>query len=571
MSSSTWRPWHGPFIWWNFLALSLVVLAGGLCLPMPFWADQALFTIFARELTRGAVLYRDLFDIKQPGIYVFYAFGGLLFGFNEVGIRLFELVYWLAFSVFALATLSPYFTTRWGAALVPVFTVVVYYLYAGLLDLTQVEILVAFPLLVAWFLIDQGDPGSRTGLTRYAAAGLAAAAVVLLKHLYLLIILAFLGYACLRTVRRGLPIAHVKRSLAVFLLALVVPLLIVGAYFAAYGQLGRIWWAYFEMAPASQLLRPKHYDYLIAGARKFMIGHAPFLILAAFGCVHALRLRPRPQLDLVVGMVLWCGVGAVAVVFLQGWNEYKWPLFTIPLGILALVGVEALSALARSFGRKARLPIVAAGAAIGILTFVVAEPVPHLQTRLLLSVIIGACAGFGAESHAMRPGGHRLMLLGLATALAVSTGLAAIGPVNKIRTLIKHDFALTTAGRTGFQRSWNYSYLTIDNDLAVFRSGNPLPGPLHVFGDQVLLLRANRRLAVPIPGCGPWFLDDRAWREMNSDLRATLPPYIVVEGDLGSYIRGRAPAIMNLLASRYTVAFVGEFGTWYVRRTDRQP
>ena len=49
---------------------------------------------------------------------------------------------------------------------------------------------------------------------------------------------------------------------------------------------------------------------------------------------------------------------------------------------------------------------------------------------------------------------------------------------------------------------------------------------------------------------------------MNSDLRATLPPYIVVEGDLGSYIRGRAPAIMNLIASRYTVAFVGEFGTW---------
>ena len=77
------------------------------------------------------------------------------------------------------------------------------------------------------------------------------------------------------------------------------------------------------MAPASQLLRPKHYDYLIAGARKFMIGHAPFLILAAIGCVHAMRLRARPQLDLVVGMMLWGAVGAVAVVFLQGWNEYQ--------------------------------------------------------------------------------------------------------------------------------------------------------------------------------------------------------------------------------------------------------
>ncbi len=40
---------------------------------------------------------------------------------------------------------------------------------------------------------------------------------------------------------------------------------------------------------------------------------------------------------LVAGMVLWCGVGAVAFLA-QGWPEYKWSLFTVPLGILAVVG-----------------------------------------------------------------------------------------------------------------------------------------------------------------------------------------------------------------------------------------
>jgi hypothetical protein len=537
---------------------------------MPFWGDQALFTVFARELTQGAMLYRDLFDIKQPGIFVFYAFGGLVFGFNEVGIHLFELVYWLAFSVFALVTLSPYFTTRWGAALVPAFTIVVYYLYAGLLDLTQIEILVAFPLLVAWWLIDQADPGTRAGLRRYAAAGVAAGAVVLLKYLYLLIILAFLGYAGLRAVRRGFPIADIQRCLAAFLVTLVVPLLIVVAYFVAQGQLGRIWWAYFEMAPAAHLMRPRGFGYLIAGARRFMIGHAPILILAVLGCVHEMRRRARPQLDLVVGMVLWGASGAVAFIVLQGWPEYKWPLFTIPLGILAVVGVEALGAMARSFGRKPRLLILAAGAAIGILTFAVGAPVPQVQTHLLLSVIIGVCAGVGAELLAMRPRARWVMLLALAAALAVSMGLAAIWPVNKIRTLMAYDFALTAAARTAFQQSWNHSYLAADRDLEVLWSGDHLPGPLHVFGDQVLLLRANRRLAVPIPGWGPWFLDDRAWREMHSDLRSTLPPYIIVEAHLEPYIRSRSPAIMELIASRYNVAFVGESGTWYVRRPDGQ-
>ena len=115
-----------PLLWSNVLALGLVVLAGGVCLSRPFWGDQALFTVYAHQLTDGAVLYRDVFDVKQPGIFLFYALGGLLFGFSEVGIHLFELLYWIGFSAFALVALRPYFTTRWAPSLVPVFTVVAY-------------------------------------------------------------------------------------------------------------------------------------------------------------------------------------------------------------------------------------------------------------------------------------------------------------------------------------------------------------------------------------------------------------------------------------------------------------
>jgi hypothetical protein len=114
----------------------------------------------------------------------------LIFGFTEMGIHLLELVYWLGFSIFAVTALRPYFKTPWAAPLVAVFTVVVYYLYAGVIDLTQLEILVAFPLLLAWWLIDRAHPNTGQGLDS-TVAGLMAAAVVLLKHLYLLIVLAF--------------------------------------------------------------------------------------------------------------------------------------------------------------------------------------------------------------------------------------------------------------------------------------------------------------------------------------------------------------------------------------------
>ena len=134
--------------WPNVVAIGLVVLTGCLCLAMPFWGDEALFTVYGRQIAHGAVLYRDVFDVKQPGIFLFYAIGGSVFGFTEVGIHAFELLYWLGFSAFALVGLRRYFLSNWGPPLVVVFTIVVYYSYGGLIDLTQVEILVAFPILL---------------------------------------------------------------------------------------------------------------------------------------------------------------------------------------------------------------------------------------------------------------------------------------------------------------------------------------------------------------------------------------------------------------------------------------
>jgi hypothetical protein len=554
-----------PALGLNALALGVVVLAGGLCLAMPFGSDQALFTLYARELIHGAVLYRDLFDIKQPGIFIFEAFGGLLFGFTEIGIHLFELIYWLAFSLFALIALRPYFTRRWAAPLVPISTVVVYYLYAAVPDLTQIEILVAFPILAAWWLIDNAHPGTREGRRRYAAAGLVTAAVVLLKYLYILIILAFLAYALRRSRRRGIPIAEMRRPLAAFLIALVVPLLVVAAYFAVHGQLGRIWWVYFEFVPNAQLFGGKDLGDLKFGARRFMIGHAPMLILAVLGCVHALRQRASPQLDLVAGMVLWGVLGVIAFL-VQAWWEYKWLLFTVPVGILAVMGVEALIATAATVGSTSGPLTVTAGIVLAIVSFTAGAPVPQVQTALLLSVVIGIGAGIGTELLVSRARLHANMVQVLFAALAVSIGLMAIGPVQRVRLLMKHEFALTSAARRNFQRSLSVSYRAADEDLEVLRTGHVLAGPIHTFGDSILLLRANRPPAVPFLGQHPYAYDTRAWREMEQDLRSTLPPYIIVDAHLEPAIRNRYPAIIEFINSRYEVAFVGSSGTWYVLR-----
>ena len=82
-------------------------------LPQPFTGDQALFTIRASEMSDGKILYRDLWVPKQPGIFYFYFVGGMLFGFNEIGVHTFELLYMTALSIVLILALKGYFKHRW--------------------------------------------------------------------------------------------------------------------------------------------------------------------------------------------------------------------------------------------------------------------------------------------------------------------------------------------------------------------------------------------------------------------------------------------------------------------------
>src|SRR6478672_5676630 len=115
----------------NLIVVGAVLTIGALYLPQPFDGDQALFATGAWEMSRGAVLYRDFWDIKQPGIFLFYLLAGKLFGFHEVGIHAFELLYMMAFAVVMLVTLRRYYENRSVGALVPLLSVGVYYVISG--------------------------------------------------------------------------------------------------------------------------------------------------------------------------------------------------------------------------------------------------------------------------------------------------------------------------------------------------------------------------------------------------------------------------------------------------------
>jgi len=113
--------------------------------------------VAAKKMAAGGILYQDFMDNRQPGIFIFFYLAGKLFGFNEVGVHIFELIYWLIFSVILIKIFRKfqYFDNQFIADLLPLFIVCVYYCNTAPWHLTQVEALVNFPiLLLIWTLIE---------------------------------------------------------------------------------------------------------------------------------------------------------------------------------------------------------------------------------------------------------------------------------------------------------------------------------------------------------------------------------------------------------------------------------
>jgi hypothetical protein len=85
-----------------FTAVTFVGLAR---VPESFFGDQALNALMGKVIASGGAPYADLWDLKHPGVFFFFAAGGMLFGFDEVGIHLFELL-WMLVTALAVRVMA---------------------------------------------------------------------------------------------------------------------------------------------------------------------------------------------------------------------------------------------------------------------------------------------------------------------------------------------------------------------------------------------------------------------------------------------------------------------------------
>jgi hypothetical protein len=507
---------------YSLLVLVIVAVLGLINLPMPFHGDQAFFTVGVREMMKGAVLYRDYWDIKQPGIFYFYYLAALLFGTSEVGIHLFELLYLLALSVLLLLTLRPWFHSSLALALVPLLTVGAYYCVTSRWHLTQVEGLVAFPLYLCIYFSTKAAQTTHRRNLFWGLSGVMGAIAFLFKSLFLLILLPIWASALLYLVlhQRERWVRSVLVAIATIIAGVALPIGLTVVYFAIQDALPILYETFFVYPPRIlEEVAKTNFEQLTKGLIWFGSRFA-LLILLAIPAMYFTLIKPAQSL-LFLGLIFWSVVGlAVILIQRQSWWQYHYLLLVPPLGILAAKTIDLY--------------------------------------------IYDFCQHKGLfQSRRNR----RVLVSGLIfLSLPIVASIALKGSI-----LTKHYFALSSDYRLQFQDAISQSqYSTILKDTAFLSQPDQSPGDIYVLGDPLYYYLSGRNQATVLGGWSAEFLLPEQWQQIIAELDQTAPPYIFIGSKHLQITQERSPATLNFINQRYTVLKSSDAGTWYQRNQTPQ-
>lgn len=507
----------------DVLALVAMALIGATKLLLPFSADQAIFTIIAEGMRMGAAPYRDLWDVKQPGIFYFCLAGGSLFGFSEVGIHFFELLYMLVFAAVLLIALRHEFTNRGLATLVPLFTVGVYYTLANDWHLTQPEVVVGFPMwLCLWCAFKSQQTGRRQSLWLFMS-GFFGGVAVIFKFMFGLILAGFWLTLAWRIVMAGdgHRVARLVKTALPVVLGVLVPLSLMFGHLAYVGAMDAALWTFFQYPKAAIGEWPlwNHSDALINGITWFISNFASLMALGAIGAYVSWRAR-RDYFTL--NLMLWLPLGFLVIVLQPlSWWQYHFMLLSVPVGILAARGVDVLWTRLKDLNGRAR----------------------SWQT----AVVAGTS------------------LLLLFSPMLTSAGLKGID-------LARNGF-LQKKDRLKYQIAFNRDYRAAVQEVAFLSEPSSLPGSIFVVGDSLFYYLSRRSPAVPFLNAAG-YSPPALWARLVDILEQRRPTYIFVPNNKLAAIRKGTPRaapyideLAQFIAADYDVSRTTETGTWYVSRS----
>ena len=495
---------NSPFIltYGDTICVAIVGLLSLLRLPEPLWGDQALFMVGGEAIRNGAVLYRDFWDVKPPGIFGVYTLAGTLFGFSGVGMHVLDALWMGALGLMLRLTLARYFVRSWIAILLPWMAVGLYLSIIQPNDQMQVESLVGLPIYTlvwcTWMAVKQPEHRSRW----LFLSGIAGGVVLLFKLIFLPFIAGFwLVYLlhCLVRQRQSV-VSAVGYLIVPVTLGILMPIGPVMIYWASQGMLGEVYYTLVQH-PARMVkeLQSKPISEFVSTLVSWVKRSFPLVLLASLA---GAKLWKRMDF-LMIQMVVWIGLG-LAVISVQtlSWWAYHFFLLLVPMTVLAGKGIEvALQSDRAKWGR------VVVAIALAVL--------------LILNV------------RAIVKTGYAMARSGL--------------PINPENLL-------------AYQQRMSPLYPGLVNESQWVNAPGRVPGAIYVIGNPTLYVLSHRTQAIAFLGWIPEMMLREQWTVMGKQLEQARPVYLYIDKSNVQYIPSEFWPFVNRL---YKSAQETAEGTWY--------
>ncbi len=496
------NPWALTFAVFSFVSL---LIMGYIHLFFPFSGDQALFMVGAKSMADGHVLYRDFWDLKQPGIFLFSYWSGLLFSFNEWGVHLFEWIHWLLFSIYGIYLLTKLKVTDRAstAYLFPVFTTVLYYLLCEADGLTQVEALVSFAFFIAFTLPLLYLSKGHNPIVIHFLMGLLYAIV----FYYKLVLMLVLGiYSIFYVLFLG---THKKESVRQIFLKTFLPIatgffFLVGIGALYYWQRGILPLVVetFFVTPNQIIaeVEAKSFRAFLGGTWEFVLLIAPCLPFALLGLWHYRNRQPV----LIGGMIIWILAGLFTI-YLQKFSywSYHYQLLLFPIGFLNLLGLDFIL-------QKALHP-----------------PFRPILIALFLYL------PFVLQFH------------------------------QKVHIFSTYNFVTTPQDQIAYQNHYEPNYQASRQEISFLTDAATLSGDIYVCGNPLFYHLSGRLQSIAITGWSLEFFPQTLWDQILQQLKETKTVYLFVDQGYQDLIAAKHPALSEYIRNGFVPVRKSSFGTWY--------
>lgn len=476
---------------------------------MPFYGDQAFFVTGAKVIQEGGILYKDFWDFKQPGIFYFYWVGGTIFSYSEEGIHLFELFYWIIFSIslIYLTIKGKIFNNKWLNYIIPLLTIGIYFNISSKTYLTQVEILVSAPLIILILLLHNFRKSKRFDI--YIIIGSLISFILLFKLTFIVAIacLILFHFILLFKDRISFKTILLYKTLPLFL-GFVLALTPFILYIIKNNIVGLVYDTFF-VAPFDviSVVKKKSPTIFFMNFAKFLVKTFPLIIFS--GLIIIENLKKKSELISMLTILLF---SSIYIIYMQKFSyfSYQYLLLIFPQGILTLIFFDNF------FTSDHKI-------------------MKWLQIRMSrLSILILLVALFGVQEYYF---------------------------VKKTKALLNY-FPLQNSNSLSYKEFYHTEYRSYIEETKFIRKEE---GEFEIFvcGSPLIYYLSNRKQAIPSNGWALELFTEDRWLALKMEIAEKKPKYIYISNPYDKVVRSRNVINFEL---DYDKVESNANGIWYKNR-----